>query len=666
VRDVPAVSEFLDYLVPGLTIGSIYAIIALGLVITYKTTGIFNFAHGGLAATAAYMFHQFRVEQGLPWGWAFLFSLLLVGVLGGLIMERLAALLAQAPTVMVVVATVGLLVLLQSLMTAIYGAATLRDEPYLPSGGFRLGHVLVTGADIIQIGVALAAAIGLTYYFARTRSGKAMTAIVDDPALLSLQKTNPTFVRRQAWLLGSCFAAVSGMFLAPVLGISVNTMILLVIAAYGAAAVGRFENLPLTIGGAVVIGLLVSYLPSQTRTAGSVFISTLPQNIPFIVLFLVFVFTPARLLTARGVRNVRRMRPMREFPRRVTVPGLGLLLAAGLAGPLLIPETDILQYASGFGYAMIFASLGMLVWMSGQISLCQMSFAAVGAAITGHMLAHGQSWPVAVLIAGLVAVPFGAVVAIPAIRLSGIYVAVATFGFGIVVQTVFFPSDLLFGQTTNSVEVPRPVILGINFTTPKGYYYLALMSLAFVLAVVLLVRRSQLGKLLRAMSDSPVALDAHGANTTVTRVTVFCLAAFLAALGGATIAGVPEQASGLVGGTYSFTVSLVLIPLLAVCGRRPVLSPLLAAAAYQVIRIYPPFDSRTYIDYQGVLFGAAAILAAVWPALNLRAVLGKRANERRGPARLRARIDELPNASAGLAQTATEKPTLVGAGRSWS
>ena len=562
-------NDLLNYVVPGLTIGSVYAIIALGLVLTYKTTGIFNFAHGGLAATAAYMFHEFRVEQGLPWGWAFVLSLLLVGVVGGLIMERLATLLAQAPTVMVVVATVGLLVLLQSLMTAIYGAATLRDEPYLPSGGFRLGDVLVTGADMIQIGVALAAAVGLTYYFGRTRAGKAMTAVVDDPALLSLQKTDPTFVRRQAWVLGSCFAAVSGMFLAPVLGISVNTMILLVIAAYGAAAVGRFESLPLTVGGAVVIGLLVSYLPSQTRSSDSVFISTLPQNIPFIVLFGVFVFTPARLLTARGVRNVRRLSPIREFPLRVTVPGLALLLAAAVAGPLVINENDILQYASGFGYAMIFASLGLLVWMSGQISLCQMSFAAIGAAVTGHMLADGHSWPIAILIAGLVAVPFGAVVAIPAIRLSGIYVAVATFGFGIVVQTVFFPSKFMFGETTNNVDVPRPKILGIDFTTPTGYYYLALISLVLVLAVVLAVRRSQLGTLLRAMSDSPVALDAHAREHDRHRVIVFCLAAFLAALGGATIAGVPQSASGLVGGTYSFTVSLALIPLLAICGRAP-------------------------------------------------------------------------------------------------
>ena len=178
---------------------------------------------------------------------------------------------------------------------------------------------------------------------------------------------------------------------------------------------------------------MVAYLPSQTRSSTSVLIPTLPQNIPFLVLFPVFVFTPARLLTARGVANARRLSPIREFPPRVTVPGLALLGAAAVAGPPVIHETEITQYASGFGYLMVFASLGLLVWMSGQISLCQMSFAAIGAAAPDTCSPTGTPGP-RIAHRGLVAVLSGPLVAIPAIRLSGIYVAIATFGFGIVVQ----------------------------------------------------------------------------------------------------------------------------------------------------------------------------------------------------------------------------------------
>src|SRR5215510_10644240 len=119
-------TDFLNYLVPGISDGSVFALAALGLVLTYKTSGIFNFAHGALAATGAYVFYEGYVEQGLPWPVAMLIALLVVGVLGGLLLERLATLLAPAPTVATVVATVGLLVLLQSLMTAIYGTADLQ------------------------------------------------------------------------------------------------------------------------------------------------------------------------------------------------------------------------------------------------------------------------------------------------------------------------------------------------------------------------------------------------------------------------------------------------------------------------------------------------------------------------------------------------------------
>jgi branched-subunit amino acid ABC-type transport system permease component len=630
-------NTFLNYLVPGLSNGSVYALVALGLVLTYKTSGVFNFAHGGVAATAAYMFYEFRVLQDRPWPVAFGLSLLIVGVFGGLVLERLAALLSSAPTVMVVVATVGLLVFLQSLMTAIYGSANILFREFLPTGGFTLGDVLVTGGDLIIIGFSLGSALILFLFFGRTRLGKATTAVVDDPDLLSLQKTNPAVVRRMSWVLGSSFAAISGMLLAPRLGVSVNTLILLVIAAYGAAAVGRFENLPLTVLGALVIGVLVAYLPSQTTKSSNLIVQLLPSNLPFLVLFVVFLVVPARKLTERGVRNARRLRPIRTFSPRVTATGLTLLLVGMVALPLIVNSADVAQYSSALGYMIIFASLGMITWMSGQISLCHLGFAAIGATTTGHMLAHGVSWPLAVLIGGLITVPAGAIVAIPAIRLAGIYVAIATFGFGIVLQQVFYPSFLMFG-VLNRVEVPRPTILGVSFASDQSYYYLALIATVLACTMILLVRRSRLGTLLRAMSDSPVALDAHGANTVVMKVVVFCMAAFLAGIGGAVLAGVPESASGSAGGTFDFTVSLVFVAVIGFAGRRPVLSPFLAAFFFQVIKTYPGFDDPTVIKYQGVIFGLLAIFVAVAPALNLGGLFGRRGKERddsAGPVRER-------------------------------
>src|SRR3954471_19324485 len=274
-------NQFLNYLVPGVADGSVYALAAIGLVLTYKTSGVFNFAHGALAAVGAYVFYSGYVSHGLAWPLAFLISLLVVGVFGGLVLERLATLLASAPTVTTVVATVGLLVLCQSLMTAIYGASDKKSGDFLPTDGPKIGSVTVSYGDMMVTGFCVGAALALFVFFGRTRMGRAMTAVVDDPNLLALQKSNPAVVRRLSWILGSCFATISGMLLAPKLGVSVGVLVLIVIAAYGAAAVGLFENLPLTVAGAFGIGIMVNYLPSQTQKTQSLFLQSMPRNVPF-------------------------------------------------------------------------------------------------------------------------------------------------------------------------------------------------------------------------------------------------------------------------------------------------------------------------------------------------------------------------------------------------
>jgi branched-subunit amino acid ABC-type transport system permease component len=691
---------FFNYFVPGISDGSVYALCALGLVLTYKTSGVFNFAYGAHAAVGAYMFYEFHdlpsrpwlaailphfLQGPYPWPVAFLLGLLLVGVLGGLLLERLAAALSSAPTVMIVTATVGLLVMLQSLMTAIYGPSDLHTRDYLPTSGFTLGDIKVSYGDIMITSFCVLSAFALFAFFGRTRLGKATTAVVDDPALLSLQRMDPTAVRRLSWVLGSSFATIAGMLLAPKLGVSVNTLVLIVIAAYGAAAIGMFENLPLTVGGAFFIGVLINYLPSQTGHLSHVFFGRnnpifqdqFPRNTPFIVLLIVFLVVPARKLTERGVRNARKFTPPRPFSAPVTAAGLTVMLVAAILVPKVVNEAKVSQYSAGLGYMIIFLSLGMLVFMSGQISLCHMGFAALGATTMGHLLTTGVTqklhlgnsyppWPICLLLAGLAAVPFGAMVAIPAIRLAGIYVAVATFGFGIVLQYLVYPMWCFFGQPP-LVPIPRPGddftlaqsgangttpgLFGMNFISDQRYYYLCLTVTVLMAAIVLVMRRSRMGQLLRALADSPTAVEAHGANATIMRVFIFCLAAFMAGIGGAMLSGVPEQASGTPGGVFDYTFSLIIIAVLGFCGRRPILSPMLAAVVFEVTKVYPPFEYQNFIKYQGVLFGATAILVAIWPALNLGELVKRRRSG--GP--------DIPSHRAATGSLIRE-PVSVGAG----
>lgn len=618
------------FVVIGVASGAIYSLAALGLVLIYKTSGVFNFAIGAQAAASAYVFYSLKVDLGMPWPIAAILTVVGVGLGGSLVLERIAYWLAGAPAIMQVVASVGILVALQAGLTGAYGYATIPFDQFLPTNGVRIGGVNVLASQIIVIAIALAATIGLALFFRRARLGVAMDAVVDDPSLLSLMATDPFRVRRVAWAIGSSFVSISGMLIAPVLGIDVNTMLLLYVTAFGAAAAAAFTSIPQTFAWSIAIGVMANVASAELGGSSNRVIASLYNQIPFLVLVIALLVVPRRKLVARGLSGARRIRPIKSYSARVNATGAGVAVVGGCLLPFLVPSFYLNQYSSGLAFAIIFASLALLVWTSGQISLCQMAFASVGASTFAHAQDAGLPWLVAIVIAVLVTIPVGAIVSIPSFRLSGVYLAVATFGFGLLFQNLLYTTYLMFGPF-NSVQVSRPSVGG-DPLSDKGYYYLTLAFFGVVSAVVVAVRRSRIGRLLRAVSESPAALEAHGVDVRQTRLIVFCISGGIAALGGALLSGVTGSAGGDATGPYGFFNSIAMIAVLAFCGRRPIASPLVAAFIFEVMKIYSPFSNATVVQYQGVAFGLLAVAVAVLPGVKLSA-LSTRTTEREGMAR---------------------------------
>jgi branched-subunit amino acid ABC-type transport system permease component len=601
------------FVIAGIADGSIYSLAALGLVLTYKTSGIFNFAIGAQAAASAYVFYTLRVTERWPWPLAALGALALVGLLCSLVLERVAFWLTDAPPVMRVAATIGVLVLLQSLFTGLYGQATIEFRPFLPERSAHIGSVNVSVSQIIIVLLSIAATMGLYFFFKRARLGVAMEAVVEDPNLLALGATSPVVVRRWAWAIGSGFISVSGMLLAPQLGIDVNLMLLVYIAAFGAAALASFSSLLTAFVGSMAIGITSNVISDKLGASTNPTLAGLYTQVPFLILVAALLLVPKAWLVERGTRRVRRLRPALSFSRPVVAASTGGLAILAGALPYLVGSL-LVQYTTALCFAIVLISLGLLLWTSGQISLCQMAFAAVGATTFSHAQQAGLPWLVALLASALVAVPIGALVAIPAFRLSGIYLAVATFGFGVLFQNLIYRTSLMFGSGFGRT-VSRPHFLGAHSSTNEGYYYTTLLIAAACGLLVVGVRRSRLGRLLRGLADSPMALDAHGANTRLTRVYVFCIAAVIAAVGGALLAGVTGSVTGDVSGPFGYFNSLVLVAVLAFCGRQPLISPLVAALLFEVIKLYRPFSGSTFVKYQGVGFGLLAIGVAVAPGI---------------------------------------------------
>ena len=637
-------SDFLPFVIAGIASGSIYGLAAMGLVLSYKASGIFNFAHGAIAAGAAYLFYSLHVEHGLAWPLAGAICVLGAAPLFGLLLERIARLLADVPPVRRVVATVGLLLAITSTISLIYGSGGFRATPqFLPRERFSIGGTLVEYSQVIVVVVSLAAALGLFVFFRSTRLGVAMRAVVDDPALLALTATSPIRVRSAAWIISACFAATSGILIAPVLGLEPLILTLLVVEAFGAAAIGRFSSLPLTFAGGLIVGLIASL--SRKFLVGFDGVVGVPPSVPFLVLFVVLLVMPKGRLVQAGAAvraTVSRQRTPLSAPVRWVATGAGLV--ALLAVPALA-GAKLPVFTSGVTYVIVFLSLGLLVWTSGQVSLCHAAFAGVGAAAFGHFTTGlGLPWALALVLAGLVTVPVGALVAIPAIRLSGLYLALATFGFGILLQRLAFSRGFLFGADGNSI-VPRPAVGSLE--GDEGYYYVVCAIMVLGCVMVWAVYRSRLGLLLRGLSDSPVALSTLGTTVTVTRVMVFCLSAFLAGVAGGLFAGAVGSVSSFGFGPFE---SLTWLTVLAVAGSSQFVAAFVAAALLAVAPAYVPDG---WVKYQTLAFGIVALVVSLQlpQRYDLRGRLRRAADgsaRRRAASPLRARrqAQPLPEATA--------------------
>lgn len=602
------IKDLLPFVVAGIVAGSLYGLAAAGLVLTYRTSGVFNFAHGAVAAGAAFVFYDLRDRHHLP---AVLAAALVVGVIApavGLVLSLLARRLATVSTAQRIVATVGVLLAVQGAIQLRYGISARSLRTSLPTTTFRVVGVNVGYDQLITLCLAVVAVGALGLMFRFTRSGLQMRAIADNAELLDLAGQTPAVVRAKAWMVGSAFAAASGILLAPTIGLDALVLTLVVVQAFGAAAIGRFQSTSLAFVGGIGVGVLQNLLNAPRFKDVVPFVGNLPgldQAVPFIVLFAVLLATKGNRLHENVATRAPRSRNARPWWLRGTAMAIGAV--AVVAGPYLY-ETKTPVYTLAAVFVIIFASLFLLTEVSNQVSLCHVAFVAVGATTFCHVTTGaGLPWGVGLLAAGLIAVPMGAVVAIPAIRLSGLFLALATLGFGVLVEKLLYPRALMFGQF-GSRTGPRPDL----FSGARPYYFLCVLFAAGSLLLVVAVRRSRLGRLLEGLADSPIALVTHGSSTNVTRVMVFCLSSFLAGIAGALYVGVVGSVSSS-GASSSSLVSfnsLVWLAVMAFVGRGSTSAPVLAALALVVGPSYLTNPNTT--QYLTIGFGVIAIASCAF------------------------------------------------------
>jgi branched-chain amino acid transport system permease protein len=528
--------EFIIFTIAGLATAGIYAITAAGLTLTYTTTGIFNWSHGAIGMLAAFAYWQMRVSWGWPAILAFVICLFVLAPTLGILLEvGVMRRLEGTSEATKLVVTLALALSMVGIAQWIWNPLTYRSLPPLFAGETLVfGPVRISYNDLTILAVALAVAIGLRLILYKTRLGVTMRAAVDDRTLTTLNGASSVKSARSAWIIGCVLASLAGILVAPTLTLSASALTLLIVDAYAASVIGRLKSIPMTFLGAIILGLSVSY--SVAYLPQNPYIQGFEGAVPAVVLFAALLLLPQSRL--RGHRALR----SRELAQMPTWKGTWVFIACLIAGAVMlatvVSQSDLYSLNRVWGLAIVGLSLVPVVGFAGRLSLCQMTFAGIGAVVFGHLGGNGD--PLALLAAAAVCGAVGIVVALPALRLSGIYFALSTAAFAVAMDAWVFPlpSFSLLGRRfapfgEGSLNFPPFKVGSYELSSEELRFVVGAVAFAMLGVVVVLLRRSKFGHRLLAFKDSPAACATLGMNARASTVAVFAISAGIAGIGGA-------------------------------------------------------------------------------------------------------------------------------------
>jgi branched-chain amino acid transport system permease protein len=488
--------------------------------------------------------------------------------------------------------------------------------------------VNVTWHEIIALALAVVIAFGIRFLFQKTRSGVAMRAVVDDPDLLQLNGGRPERLATISWAGGAFLAALAGILITPIQGsaMSANALTLLVIDAFAAAMFGRLRSLPRTFLGAILLGLLGNYVIAYFPAAEWTWTGAFRSSIPMIVLFVVLLLLPQDRLRGATVLRTRERFIMPSM-RTAWIAGL-VLVGVMFLMQAVMAETSINTIAFGVTFGLVALSLVLLTGYAGEINLAALSFGAIGTIIVFHYGISGGTGPSGrttlwgFVLAGVVCALVGALVALPALRLRGLYLALATMAFGVFVSRMVLTEigqRELFGIEFSifqggSLTIPRPEFLGLDFNSNGSFLMLVTVLFALLGIGLIALRKSGYGRRLSAMKDSPAACATLGMSVVRLKLSVFMMSAAIAGIGGALMSA---QLGSVNLDRFDIFLSLALLLLTVVGGigyvSAALFSGMLNGAAF--LSMQNTFE-KLGSDYRSLepIFGFLVSLVTVLPA----------------------------------------------------
>ena len=619
----------------GLPIGAGFALVAMSFVLTYKTSGVFNLAFGAQAFISAAAYFELHTRRDWPIWSAVLVAVLLVAPVLGLLLERLIFRHVHAVSAVAkLVISLGLMVALPELFKL--AVDYNREQPFgavgiIPDGTavYRLfGRYPVTRDEIAAFAIMVAAALALAALFRYSRLGLRIRAVVQSPRMTELNGVNADWVSSGSWMLSSLFAGLAGVLLVPTTS-SLGTVLEprgyfpIVIAALAAAALGRLVSLPAAMFGGLLLGVVTTELRTHLPRDNVILNELRGSALPYVMLFAIIVFWPAIRRQIAGsdpllgvappppaLAAANRSQGMTVYTR---IMALAFFTAVGIWTFGYANNFWISRITHSVIFSIIFLSIVVFTGLGGQIALCQVTFAAIGA-FTAMQFA--QRWDVSVIVGMLagaaIAAAVGAALSVPVMRLGGIWLAIATLAFALFFHDVLVKYGWVGGSLFHGRGVPRPQLFGVDFSSHKNFLVLCVAVLVVVGVLVILVRESSTGMALRALRGSETAAESIGVVSWRSRVIVFSVSAAIAAIGGGLLAMEEKQVS--YEANYDPQIGLFWLVVVVVLGARTVEGGIQAGVAFV---IFPVLVLERWLHLDGawrfVLFGFAAISFARHP-----------------------------------------------------
>ncbi len=568
-----------SFLVVGIALGGIYAITAGGLVVTYATTGIFNFAHAAIGCFLAFCYWQLTVKQGLPTVVALIITLFVIAPAIGFLLDKvIMRRLRDAALVVQLMVTVGLMLTFMGITLTIWSPKTGRSLPqfFQNTQGVQFGDVTATWHRIITVVVALLVALGLRFLLYKTRLGISMRAVVDSRSLAGLTGAKPSIISGSSWALGCMTAGLAGILIAPETGLVVENLALIIVVASAAAAIAQLKSIPMAFIGGLVIGLAKSF--SSVYLEWGKDWAYADEAIPAAILFIALLFLPMARLETGKIRITKRT-------ERLTKPweaalGAGVMIAiVGAWANGWIPwisgttfgERSTVWLGRGAGFlvlGLVMLSLIPLIGWAGQVSFANYAIAGIGAVLFSHF--GGQNGDaLGIVWVMLVCAPLGLAIALPALRLKGLYLALATMAFAEVADKVLIRHPSMLDPAATGVLFKPVNFFGITISSSasdrKAFLMFLVVTFALLFFMLEMLRRTRWARRWIAMSDSPAASATIGVNLTTTKMMVFMLSGAMAGFAGCMIG---LQRGALSVDSFPLFAGLPLVLLIAVQGVR--------------------------------------------------------------------------------------------------